>query len=470
MPADNDRILEIARTAPIRAYRWKNRGRAPTGYIDGMAIAFAEACRDLRAGGAVSALIAADRAGDANHDVLDWYADILRQAGLPSNDPAERLVCIFAVMLGLGMRESSGKHCEGRDMSADNVSAETAEAGLFQVSHDSIGSHPELQPLFDRFRGHDDLLTVFDDGVHCQASSWTDWGDGPGKEFQALMKQCPKFAVLYTGILLRHARRHWGPINRKEAEVTADSAALFRDLRGAVDQEEDRHSLSEGRPMDALADYPDLQPFLDPTAEGAAIERTGDDNYLVTLRGEEGGQFLLRRTGGEVELLAADNVVQFSREPTRERAACAGECTADQYTIVAQAIIDAVDHFSSAAGPDHGNLACLWSVRHIVYNALGFWITHSDGTADFYPDLVACFGHDRPPDQVPAGGIIISPTTGSNIGHIGLLGTGQGDARLIYSNSSAAAMWKQNHTVGSWRARYHDLKHLQVYFFPLPRF
>ena len=32
------------------------------------------------------------------------------------------------------MRESSGKHCEGRDMSENNQTGETAEAGLFQVS------------------------------------------------------------------------------------------------------------------------------------------------------------------------------------------------------------------------------------------------------------------------------------------------------------------------------------------------
>ena len=31
-----------------------------------------------------------------------------------------------------GMRESSGQHCCGRDISADNVTADTAEAGLFK--------------------------------------------------------------------------------------------------------------------------------------------------------------------------------------------------------------------------------------------------------------------------------------------------------------------------------------------------
>jgi len=234
MPIDTQRVLEIAKLSRIASYRWKNRGRSPIGYIHGMAVAFAEACEDLAAGEEVTAAISAPRLNDAGRDVLDWYYDILGEAGATLDEPADRMTAVFAILLGLGMRESSGKHCEGRDMSAENVDAETAEAGLFQVSHNSIHAQPLLQPLFDRFRGHDDLLTTFDDGVHCSPSSWKDWGEGIGVEFQALTKTCPKFAVLYAALLLRHNRRHWGPINRKEAEVTSDSVALFAAVRAAL--------------------------------------------------------------------------------------------------------------------------------------------------------------------------------------------------------------------------------------------
>lgn len=150
--------------------------------------------------------------------------------------------------------------------------------------------------------------------------------------------------------------------------------------------------------------------------------------------------------------------------------ACVGECSAGQYVAVAQAIIDQADHYSTSAGPDHDNLACLWAVRHIIHDTLGFWITRSDGTADFYPQPVNCFGNNRDEATIPDGGIVISPTSGPNAGHIGLLGTGHGDARLIYSNSSSAALWKQNYTIATWLTRYSDRKGLPVYFFPLPRF
>ena len=227
MPVDNDRVIAVAKASAIASYRWKNRGRAPIGYIQGMAIAYAEACEDLAAGDEVAIAIAAPLLGDEAHDVLDWYDAILGDAGFGLDNAEARLTAVFAILLGLGMRESSGKHCEGRDMSAENVTAETAEAGLFQVSHNSIHAQPLLQPLFAHYHGRDDLLTVFDDGVHCSASSWKDWGEGPGVEFQVLTKSCPKFAVLYAALLLRHQRKHWGPINRKEAEVTADTAALL---------------------------------------------------------------------------------------------------------------------------------------------------------------------------------------------------------------------------------------------------
>ena len=49
------------------------------------------------------------------------------------------------------MRESSGKYCEGRDKSADNTTAETAEAGLFQTSFNARRSSPLLPKLFAEF-------------------------------------------------------------------------------------------------------------------------------------------------------------------------------------------------------------------------------------------------------------------------------------------------------------------------------
>lgn len=234
MPFDQQRIEDFATNSAVAQYRWKDRGRAPIGYLRGIAVTFALALEDLKAGDAAVMAIAAPATGDADHDVLDWYADELHAAELAVGTDRKRLLAVFAVLLGLGMRESSGRHCEGRDISADNTTADTAEAGLFQVSFNSMKAAPTLRPLYELHRSRQDLLTVFDDGVQCSVRSWKNWGEGEGRDFQAATKSNPRFATTYAGVLLRRSRKHWGPINRKRAEVTADAVALLRAVEAEV--------------------------------------------------------------------------------------------------------------------------------------------------------------------------------------------------------------------------------------------
>ena len=140
-------------------------------------------------------------------------------------------------MLGLGMRESSGAHCTGADTPksrGEPTTEENAEAGLFQVSHDSINGDALHQALFDAYLDRTDLLDVFSAGVTCKASDWRNHGKGAGGKFQNAMKKCPLFAVLYTAQFLRKARRHWGPINRREAQVHPDAVILFKSVRAIL--------------------------------------------------------------------------------------------------------------------------------------------------------------------------------------------------------------------------------------------
>ena len=58
---------------------------------------------------------------------------------------------LFVLLTGLDMRESSGRCCEGRDLSASNTTADTAEAGLFQQSWNSRFASPELPKLVSQY-------------------------------------------------------------------------------------------------------------------------------------------------------------------------------------------------------------------------------------------------------------------------------------------------------------------------------
>jgi hypothetical protein len=222
--------------------------------------------------------------------------------------------------------------------------------------------------------------------------------------------------------------------------------------------------------------------FIDPSPEYensySEFTQGGQSFLIVTQRGEnDGAQVMLRRSedGRSWERVDSDTIVDSTVLSAARAAAppppgaCAASSAADHATVH-DLIVAQVGQFSSASGPDHGNLACVWAVRHLVKQALNRAITQTDGTAVFDPELRQCFGAASADEaNVPAGGIIISPTTGGVIGHVGLLGPATGGTdRLIYSNSSSAALWKQNFTMAAWIQRYRVTKGLKVHFFPLP--
>lgn len=202
----------------------------------------------------------------------------------------------------------------------------------------------------------------------------------------------------------------------------------------------------------------------------------GEDYLIVTeVDGEEGGQHLFQVVpGGVPEYIASDTVILLddilNPRPAGKR--IPGVCSAsagDDHAKMHTRAKEAVGVFKSNDGPDNGNLACVWAVRHLAEDCLGREIHRSDSTTKFGQDLRACQLDDLEETDIPAGGIIISPTA-REVGHVGILGEGSGKSRLIYSNSSSRAEWQQNFTLGKWIDRYKRQKGLEVLFFHLPRY
>jgi hypothetical protein len=229
-------IAALADGSDIAQYSWLDRGVAPRGYIRGMAVAFGRLYCKMNAGRDAASEMSMADSGDGATDALAWYAPEFSALGMDnSNAGTDVLRHLMVLLTGLGMRESSGKHCEGRDASAANTTASTAEAGLFQVSHNSIGAHFLMGALFDQYQGSTDFEDIFSDGVHCNAAAWANWGAGVGRDFQALTKSCPAFAVEYAALGLRKIRSHWGPINRKAAELRPECDELFQSVAAYID-------------------------------------------------------------------------------------------------------------------------------------------------------------------------------------------------------------------------------------------
>ena len=233
-----DDLIDLAAASPLARYQWNQRGRAPLGYIKGMALAYADAYQKLKADDPIAVAMARAAASGDSDDALSWYETAFAELNMHNiADGSATLRHLFVLMTGLGMRESSGRACEGRDRSAENVSADTAEAGLFQSSYNLHSAHPLIDQAIQTYAGSTDLQAVFMEGVAAKANDLENFGTGPGRAFQALNKACPALAVLVAGIGLRHRMRHWGPIKRRSAELNSEADILFGKIEERIDAE-----------------------------------------------------------------------------------------------------------------------------------------------------------------------------------------------------------------------------------------
>jgi hypothetical protein len=237
---DQDAIMDIANSSAIADYSWEDRGVAPRGFTQGMAVAFAQTYLKLKQGHAAAMEMSRART-NSDKDALHVYRANYTLLGMSNEaDGIDTLRHLYALMLGSGMRESSGRHCEGRDLSADNVQSDTAEAGLFQTSYNAhSASDPEFSDLMAEYSASANKATCylesFDDQVNCTDDEWDCYGSGVGYEFQKLTKECPAFAVETHGLTLRNLCNHYGPIVRKEVELKREADAMLRDVQDYVD-------------------------------------------------------------------------------------------------------------------------------------------------------------------------------------------------------------------------------------------
>ena len=134
---------DLAAASPLASLTWTGRGRAPLGYIKGMAVMFAACYARLGTPDTAVASMTVP-VGSTGRDALARY-------GVAPGGKADILRSLFALLIGLGMRESSGNYTEGRDTTADNVTADTAEAGLFQQSWNSSAASPATSGSDDTF-------------------------------------------------------------------------------------------------------------------------------------------------------------------------------------------------------------------------------------------------------------------------------------------------------------------------------
>lgn len=237
--------------------------------------------------------------------------------------------------------------------------------------------------------------------------------------------------------------------------------------------------------MTEPVNYPGVAEHLDDSLEytNTFEESTvdGEERLTVTQTSDiDAGRVEFRKSGDtwvpippaiEPDMEGEDRL--HNREITGNEHSSRNPSSPADHEKVHNLIQSQVNVFSSRTGPDGGNLACVWAVRHLAHKALGRWITGTDATAIFDQELQRYFDGTWQDNEVSAGGIVISPTATiggrRRVGHVGLLGpSGNGLSRKIYSNSSSRARWEQNFTLERWINLYRGSKGLRVRFYPLP--
>lgn len=252
------KIKEIAEGSACSNYSWKERGRPQSkAYYTGVAVSLAKAiCQPER-----EDVKAASVARKLPESVWDWsdalslYNSNYKALGLNNDESGEEtLINLYALIYGSGMRESSGKYCEGRDAKASNTSSETAEAGLYQFSYNVrtyyatqadlnagklTSNDPVMVNLYKKYKEDKSkcLLDVYSKGFTCYDYNWKNWGTGEGVVFQQLAKECPAFATELHAVTLRRNVRHFGPTKTKASEVRLECRQMLSKVRDLVKQQ-----------------------------------------------------------------------------------------------------------------------------------------------------------------------------------------------------------------------------------------
>ena len=217
----SDTALASAAASDCADHRWKKRGRAPAGFIKGISVSYAKAwCEARKQPESVAAALAGVE--------FKPERDALAHYGVSGGSAESRLRSLYALAIGQGMRESSGNTTEGYDRTVRNQTEQIAEAGLFQVSYDSINASPWLKRLWDQYAADPGscALSVFQEGI--KKVDRSEVGTGKGAEFQRFTRACPVFAVEYAAVMMRTNLNHFGPIKRKEAELLPACVAMLQ--------------------------------------------------------------------------------------------------------------------------------------------------------------------------------------------------------------------------------------------------
>lgn len=149
----------------------------------------------------------------------------------------------YALLIGMGMRESEGEYCMGQDASEPQYQTDgDAEAGLFQSAYVAIEpwNAPDakiaLMSLYKEYKEGKKkcFLDTFSKKITCDADNWKSWGKAKGSKFQQFTKECPGFAAEFAAISIRINSNHYGSILRAEVQFRNECVSMLSEIETVV--------------------------------------------------------------------------------------------------------------------------------------------------------------------------------------------------------------------------------------------
>lgn len=242
---DNDpeiAVTDIVDREGITTMDWENRGKAAWGYYYGMALMFASLYFRLKNGDSLVKEMAKVLNSDRDRDALKRFDEVFAENKMYNNKGEEdRLRHLFVLMFGLGVMESNGKHCAGKDATMNFDHGDDTEAGLFQTSYNVRSVAKEkLSRVFEMYRKSKakGFLQYFKKGFTYYETK--NYGTGDAEEFQKLSKECPAFSVEFTAIALRNVSNHWAPVKHindteRQLQIKTECNELLKQIQKYVD-------------------------------------------------------------------------------------------------------------------------------------------------------------------------------------------------------------------------------------------
>jgi hypothetical protein len=214
-PATESKIASIVAASPSCAagpWKPKDHSHAPAAFLTGVGAIYLQSYCETKKGVEAAS---AEMSRPVGHkpDVFAYFQSELQQHSATLATPEDRLRALYTLAIGVGMNESDGNPTEGPLLKTP----EEAEAGLFQMSYNSLTrkppSSPWLSTLYSFYRAHPEtcMTDVFMRGIKDKHLDVKGAGT-PAGDFQAFTKACPAFATQYGLVMLRVQADYYGTV------------------------------------------------------------------------------------------------------------------------------------------------------------------------------------------------------------------------------------------------------------------